>query len=87
MMIMIKRFWTAAAATLALFAVSAIATGADAQSILRVAAVVNDDVISDHDLDARVRLALFSSGIPVTPETRKRMQSQILALVTGSPAL
>lgn len=81
MMIMIKRFWTAAAATLALFAISAIATGADAQSILRVAAVVNDDVISDHDLDARVRLALFSSGIPVTPETRKRMQRQVLQVL------
>jgi peptidyl-prolyl cis-trans isomerase SurA len=45
---------------------------------MRIAAVVNDEVISIFDLEARLRLVLLSSNIPDTPEARKRVESQVL---------
>jgi peptidyl-prolyl cis-trans isomerase SurA len=49
-----------------------------AQETLRIAAVVNDEVISVYDLVNRTRLALISSGLPDTTETRRRLQPQVL---------
>src|SRR5690349_22997362 len=49
-----------------------------AQETLRIAAVVNDEVISVYDLVNRMRLALISSGLPDTAETRRRVQMQVL---------
>lgn len=49
-----------------------------AQETLRIAAVVNDEVISIYDLVNRTRLAIMSSGLPDTPETRRRVQPQVL---------
>jgi len=45
---------------------------------MRIAAVVNDDIISVYDVISRVRLVLISSGIPDTPESRTRISSQVL---------
>lgn len=45
---------------------------------LRIAAVVNDDVISMADLAARMRFVLASSNIPDSPELRKRLSPQVL---------
>jgi peptidyl-prolyl cis-trans isomerase SurA len=45
---------------------------------MRIAAVVNDDVISVFDLISRLRMTLLSSNIPDTPEARKRTESQVL---------
>jgi peptidyl-prolyl cis-trans isomerase SurA len=45
---------------------------------MRIAAVVNDEVISVFDLVARMRLVMSSSNIPDTPETRQRIGSQVL---------
>lgn len=49
-----------------------------AQDLQRIAAVVNDDIISMFDLNARVQFALLSSGSPDNPENRKRFQQQVL---------
>jgi peptidyl-prolyl cis-trans isomerase SurA len=44
----------------------------------RVAVVVNDDVISVHDLDQRMKLVLMSSNLPDSVETRSRVMPQVV---------
>lgn len=44
----------------------------------RIAAVVNDDIVSIHDLEARLKLALVISNLPDTLENRRRAVSQVL---------
>jgi peptidyl-prolyl cis-trans isomerase SurA len=44
----------------------------------RIAAVVNDNVITTIDLEQRMRLAVFSSGLPDNQEVRMRLLPQIL---------
>jgi peptidyl-prolyl cis-trans isomerase SurA len=48
------------------------------QDMQRIAAVVNDDIISYFDLNARVQFALVSANAPDTPENRRRFQQQVL---------
>src|ERR1700722_4375059 len=45
---------------------------------MRIAAVVNDEVISVFDLISRLRLVLLSSNIPDSPDARKKVEAQIL---------
>jgi peptidyl-prolyl cis-trans isomerase SurA len=45
---------------------------------MRIAAVVNDEVISIFDLISRMRLVMISSNIADTPETRQRIAPQVL---------
>ncbi len=66
------------AATLIAFAVCLAAPSARAQDALRIAAVVNDEIISVYDLGARLRVALFSSRLEDTPENRRRLASPVL---------
>ena len=49
-----------------------------AQETQRVAAVVNDDIISLHDLESRMRLVIVSSNLPDTVETRSRVGPSVL---------
>lgn len=49
-----------------------------AQSVLGIAAVVNDDVISVYDLQARLSLIMAGSQTPDSPETRKRLAPEVL---------
>ncbi|MGE5538925.1 MAG: peptidylprolyl isomerase [Gemmatimonas sp.] len=63
-------------AWLALAAVAAFGP-ASAQS-LRIAAVVNDEVISVYDVNERVRLILFSANIPDSPEARRQIGPQVV---------
>ena len=51
---------------------------ADAQEVERIAAVVNQDVISTSAVTARLGLALLSSGLPATDENRDRLRPQVL---------
>lgn len=44
----------------------------------RIAAVVNDEVISLSDVYARIRLALLNAGVQDTTESRQRLTPQIL---------
>lgn len=48
------------------------------QAEQRIAAIVNDEVISLRDLRQRIRLVLFSSGIEDTVEARRRVAGQAL---------
>jgi peptidyl-prolyl cis-trans isomerase SurA len=45
---------------------------------MRIAAVVNDEVISVYDLVSRLRMVLLSSNIPDSPEARKKVEAQVL---------
>lgn len=51
---------------------------APAQGESRIAAVVNDAIITDSDLAARLMIVKSSSNLPDTPENRKRLQPQVL---------
>jgi len=46
-----------------------------------VAAIVNDFVISNYDLDQRVNLFLATSGVRATPETLAQIRAQVLRSV------
>ncbi|MDP9126759.1 MAG: peptidylprolyl isomerase [Pseudomonadota bacterium] len=48
------------------------------QMDVRIAAVVNDNIISTVDLEARIRLAMLSSGLPATQEVVHRLLPQVL---------
>lgn len=63
------------ACALALFSALPAAAADEAE---RVAAVINDDIISVHDLDQRLKLVLLSSNLPDTVETRSRVMPQVI---------
>ncbi len=65
-------------ATGALAALTAAPAPAAAQQVQRIAAVVNDQVISLYDLMARLELAIRSSELPDTQETRQRLVPTVL---------
>ena len=53
-------------------------TKALAQDALRIAAIVNDDIISVRDLDARVRMVMIVSNLPRNAQTFQRIWPQVL---------
>jgi peptidyl-prolyl cis-trans isomerase SurA len=56
-----------------------LAPAARAQGVVeRIAAVVNQNIITTQDLLNRIDLAIISSGLPNTPETRQRLAPQVL---------
>ncbi len=61
----------------ALIAVAALC-GARAQELQRIAAIVNDEVISMHDLTTRMQMVVATSDIEDTPQSRQRLAPQIL---------
>ena len=65
-------------AILLVFAGIAIPAQAQAQDSLRIAAVVNDDVISLLDVSMRIRMILVSSQLEDTPDMRQRLMPQVL---------
>lgn len=67
----------AAAGLLAVF-VACLPAAALAQGVMRIAAVVNDDVISAYDLNQRVRMVMITGRIPDTPENKRRLAEQVL---------
>lgn len=44
----------------------------------RIAAVVNNDIITADDIDARLMLLMRSSGIPDTPQNRQQLQRRVV---------
>lgn len=54
---------------------------AHAQTVNRVAAMVNHKVISTTDLQARVRMAILSAGMSDSPQLQKQLTPQILDLM------
>ena len=75
--------WLHAAARYAAIvaALAAFAQTAAAQQVLRIAAVVNDDVISAFDLQQRLRMVLLTSGLQDTPEQRQRLAPRVLQIL------
>lgn len=67
-----------AAAALLLSTAMTVATSANAQSVQRIAAIVNDELITAYDLESRIRLVIFSTRLSNTPDTRRRIRSQVL---------
>ena len=61
-----------------LIAMSPQLTNAQQNQILRIRAVVNDDVISFYDLVQRIRLIILTSSIDDSLETRRRIAPQVL---------
>ncbi len=51
---------------------------ARAQEIQRIAAIVNEDIISMYDLLARLEFVLVTSQLPNTEDTRRRLVPQVL---------
>jgi peptidyl-prolyl cis-trans isomerase SurA len=47
----------------------------------RIAAVVNDEVISVADLKSRLRMVMLSSNLTDSPETRQRVAAQVLRTI------
>lgn len=54
------------------------APDAYAQNTQRIAAVVNDDVISVYDLETRLSLVIKTSQLPDRPEVKRRIAPQVL---------
>lgn len=54
---------------------------AQAQQMLRIAAVVNEDIISVYDLLQRVDLQLLSTNQPINEQVRRQMAPQVLRLI------
>lgn len=51
---------------------------AQAQETQRIAAIVNEDIISSQDLASRLRIVLASSGLANTAEAQRRLLPQVL---------
>ncbi|MGZ8410411.1 MAG: peptidylprolyl isomerase [Hyphomicrobium sp.] len=79
-----RSVWTSLAAVLAVLSVCIVmghGSRAVAQESLGIAAVVNDDVISVHDLAMRVALLLATTGQQNTPENRQRAAPHVLRML------
>lgn len=74
--IKILRLLAVSLATLA--AITAFERASNAQNVLRIAAVVNDRVISALDVVNRMKFVIWSTGVPNTAENRRRLSQQIL---------
>jgi peptidyl-prolyl cis-trans isomerase SurA len=77
-MTVLKRLLRAALAAAALAALLLAGGRAEAQDLQKIAAVVNDDVITYYDLLARVNLIVSTSNLPNTPDTIKTLAPQVL---------
>ena len=52
-----------------------------AQGVQHISAIVNSEVVSAFDIEQRLRLVLFSSGVPDLPETRRRLREQVIKIL------
>ncbi len=60
---------------------SALPSPVSAQAVQRIAAIVNDDIVSMHDLQERMKLIIASTGIRATPPLQRRLAQQVLRLL------
>ena len=65
-------------AALAVVAALAAMNPAAAQRVQRIAAIVNDDVVSVFDLHSRMRLVVLSAGLKMSRKMQRRLTSQVL---------
>ncbi|MBI1209379.1 MAG: peptidylprolyl isomerase [Azospirillum sp.] len=74
----VRSLRAAAAALLIAIATSPVLAQQGGSTVGRIAAVVNEDIISVTDLNERMELALLSTGLPDTQESRDRLRPQVL---------
>ncbi|MGE5503533.1 MAG: peptidylprolyl isomerase [Actinomycetota bacterium] len=67
-----------AIAALSLILSLAVPVLARAQQVDRIAAVVNDEIISIQDVEQRLRMAIIMSNLPDTIENRRRVLGQVV---------
>lgn len=53
-------------------------SGAKAQDVMGIAAIVNEEIISAFDLQARTQMTIVTSGLQDDPRQRTRLESQVL---------
>jgi peptidyl-prolyl cis-trans isomerase SurA len=76
---LLRRCCTTAVVAMACFmAAFTVPTPASAQDVQRIAAVVNEKVISVFDVQQRMRLLISSSGLANNAETQRRIAPQVL---------
>ncbi len=63
---------------LVVVAVVAVVMPARAQQVQRIAAIVNDEVISMYDLVSRLRMVIVSTRLRDSPQVRRRIAPQVL---------
>lgn len=69
----------AAAAMFGFLAINPAPIGtARAQDVLRIAAIVNDEVVSGFDVEQRVDLVIASANMRDSPDVRRRLRDQVL---------
>jgi peptidyl-prolyl cis-trans isomerase SurA len=73
--ILVLPIFIAAAFTVAAFAYSG---AARAQDIQRIAAIVNDEVVSRYDVEQRIQLVIATSRLDDTKQVRRRLRQQVL---------
>jgi peptidyl-prolyl cis-trans isomerase SurA len=71
----------AAVAALALAGLALRPAAAQQQELTKIAATVNEDIISVYDLISRVRLAIIASRLEDSNETRQRVARQLIRLM------
>ena len=69
------------APAIALFLGAAASFAVLAQGVQHISAIVNSDVVSAFDIEQRLQLVLFSSGVPDVPETRRRLREQVIKIL------
>lgn len=76
------RRWYLGLMAMAVIAMAAVnIRAANAQDLTRIAATVNEDVISVYDLVSRTRLAIVASRLEDNNETRQRLARQLLRIM------
>lgn len=75
---MLRRMSRLGALVALLLAALLCAAPAAAQQVQRIAAIVNDEVISGFDLESRVELVIRSTRQRDDPETRRRLRREVL---------
>ncbi len=59
----------------------AVSIGGTAQDVIRIAAIINDEIISVFDLENRVRLVAATTNLPAQEDVFKRIEPQVLRIM------
>ncbi|MCU0837713.1 MAG: peptidylprolyl isomerase [Rhodospirillales bacterium] len=70
-----RRLWIGMVLTATMIAATAPTLG---QAVQRIVAVVNNDVVSQHDLQNRIDLLIATANVPDTPEARQQLSGEVL---------
>lgn len=74
-----RRQWILAVAAFATFCIASLP--ALAQGVQQIVAIVNDDVVSQYDLQNRLDLLMATANVQDTPEVREQMKREVLQML------